>query len=142
MDNQTYQDIREEFRSALPGLILGLPDRTDFMIPLHRGIDWRDEDRAPGPAEIKAAVLEIYGVTTAELYANTRHDPVAVEARQMCAYIMVIKCNLTRSAVAKSMRRDRSTILHSIRSIEGKLDQPEIVRRIQRVLRMLGMMEG
>jgi len=142
MDQAVAQEIRDEWLTeGLPRILRDEPDRTDLMIPLHRAAS-ADLNMDIDHNMVKAAVIEVYGVAYAELFSRERSDSAAIEARQMCAYIMCRFCGITRSAAGRAMQRDHSTIRNNLLAIEARAREPVMARRIQRVLKVLGIIEG
>ena len=141
MDRETFDEIRSEFRQALPALAAGLPDRTDLMVSHQLNIDWSSRKRRILASEIKQAVVEVYGIYPVELTAKFKSDPISLEARQVAAFLLVFDAELSREDAGLALSRDQSTITHSVKKIRSRLDEPEIKHRIARIRRLLGVAE-
>lgn len=140
-DQAVFEELRAEFNQALPSLARGEPDRTDLMTGRGLNPEWF-ADQPPHAAAIRAAILEVYGIAACELYARTR-EQVAVEARQMAAYVMRYSGRMAETKISAALKRDRSSIRHGYEKVShliGKKDE-ETVRNHRRVLRALNMRE-
>lgn len=92
----------------------------------------------PSIADIKAAVADEYGVSVLDIESDRR-------ARE-CAWPRQTAMWLARQATARSMPdigrffggRDHTTVMHAVRAVEKRRDQPEEFERTERLLVRLG----
>jgi chromosomal replication initiator protein len=102
----------------------------------------------PAPAErveaIQHAVCDVLHISMAELRSK-RRVPNIVRARQLGMYVARNNTDLTIAEIARGFDRDHSTVLHSIRTVERRLepggDLHKALEKVQERLH-LGGVEG
>jgi chromosomal replication initiator protein len=102
-------------KPATPELVRQLldsaPDRT--------GAD-ESAPRRGGVEDVQEAVCAVLHLSRDDLL-STRRSPPIVRGRQLAIYIARLRLSLSLNDLAQSFRRDRATILHSVRAIERDL---------------------
>jgi hypothetical protein len=82
----------------------------------------------------EVAVAATFSVPLGELRAATRCRADAAFARQVTMYLAHTVLGLSHSAVGRLVRRDRTTVVHGCRVVEGRRDDPATER-------IIGMLE-
>ena len=84
------------------------------------------ESRPARPAKaaeidaVRDAVCDVFHLSVDELLAKGR-KPAVSKARQLAIYVARERLGLSLSELARAFERDRSTVLHSLRTIEKEL---------------------
>jgi len=78
----------------------------------------------------EVAVAATFSVPLGEVRAATRCRADAAFARQVMMYLAHTVLGLTHSAVGGLVRRDRTTVAHACRLVEGRRDDPATDRII------------
>lgn len=146
-DQEVFEEIRADFREALPALTLevGHYDPKEHLQPLWRvdNSTWRQGgglSRGSKDRAILSAVMAVYGVSRAEMYSRVREE-VALEARHMAYYVMHRHGSQSVAQIGRFMDRDHSTISHTVDKMTMELQRYEIAQRYKRICRELGVME-
>ncbi len=140
-DQAVFEELRAEFNEALPSLARGEPDRTDLMTGQGLNIDWGLPVNRPTASVVRAAILEVYGISPAEYYSQSR-EPVALEARRMAAYVLCTVCKLSSAKAGQALRRDHTTVLHSCNKIAHMRQRSrEVEAHFKRVLKIMNVPE-
>jgi chromosomal replication initiator protein len=87
-----------------------------------------DPDRKPTIATVKEAVCDVLHVAPAEL-ATPRRAPALVRARQLAMFVARAETDSSLAEISRAFERDHSTVLHSIRAIERRLEPGSDVHR-------------
>lgn len=66
------------------------------------------------------SILKEFQITKEELYSNSRKKNLA-SARQLLSYIMKTQLNMQTKDIANTLKRNHSTICHSIKKVEQSL---------------------
>ncbi len=69
---------------------------------------------------VREAVCDVFHLSVDELLAKGR-KPAVSKARQLAIYVARERLGLSLSELARAFERDRSTVLHSLRTIEKEL---------------------
>ncbi len=90
-----------------------------------------EPDRTPSPALICELVADSWGTTVSRLESPLRSRAI-VEPRQVAMYLLRELLNLSYTEVGRLFGgRDHSTVIHSIRRVEGRLrSEPSFQTRI------------
>lgn len=86
---------------------------------------------------VQITVSHVFGVSLGDLCAPTRRPPHAALARQVAMYLCHVVFSIAPSEVARSFRRDPSTVAHALRHIEDLRDDPEMDRTLAAIEAML-----
>ena len=70
---------------------------------------------------IAAAVCEVLRISRADLI-SPRRTPDVVRARQLAMYVTRNNTSLTLSEIARAFSRDHSTVMHSLRTVEKRIE--------------------
>jgi len=78
-------------------------------------------DGEPGVEAIAEAVCSVLRLSRADL-SSSRRTPDVVRGRQLAMYVTRNTTNLSLVEIARAFNRDHSTVLHSIRTIEKRIE--------------------
>jgi chromosomal replication initiator protein len=76
---------------------------------------------APSVAAIQESVCSVLGVAPDQLRSSSRIPRVS-RARQLSMYLAREMTPLSLAQIAREFNRDHSTVIHSIRAVEGRLE--------------------
>ena len=79
---------------------------------------------------LEQAVLGVFMVRSAELWAGTRRRPRAAFARQVAMYLAHVACGLTLTEVGEVFSRDRTTVAHACGRVEDLRDDAAFDRSL------------
>jgi chromosomal replication initiator protein len=98
----------------------------------------RGGDTAPSVEAILDAVGSVLGVSRADILSKRRTSRVA-RARQLAMYLTRELTSLSLAQIARAFDRDHTTVLHAIRTVDGRLEPgSETSEAIGRIHRLLG----
>ena len=80
-----------------------------------------DPTTGPSLEQIKAAVCDVLHVASADLVSKRRASRL-VHARQLGMYVARTNTDMSLAEIARGFSRDHSTVLHSIRAVERRLE--------------------
>lgn len=83
---------------------------------------------APRIEEIQEATCDVLRVARAEL-TSSRRAPALVRARQLAIFVTRRSTSASLAEIARAFKRDHSTVLHSIRVVEKRLEPGSDVHR-------------
>jgi chromosomal replication initiator protein len=86
------------------------------------------EPSRPSIAQVQDATCDVLRVSRADLNSPRRAANL-VRARQIAIYVARDKTGATLAEIARAFERDHSTVLHSIRSIEKRLEPGSDIHR-------------
>jgi chromosomal replication initiator protein len=97
---------------------------------------------APSLPAIQDAVCAVNGLSREELL-SPRRSPAVARSRQLAMYLARELTPLSLTEIARGFDRDHTTVLHAIRSVEGRLEPgSETAEALHRVHRSLGTGPG
>jgi chromosomal replication initiation ATPase DnaA len=72
------------------------------------------------PDKILGCVLQYYQISSEKLFKTSRIRPLA-KARQICSYLLYNLAGMKLIQIAKFLKKDHSTIIHSNRVVKGQI---------------------
>jgi hypothetical protein len=109
------------------------------MLPRHH-VQWQAPHERRVPALLAAIVIStvagLYELSDASLVGTHRH-PYLVEARRLCCQLLFER-GYGVYAIGQALRRDHSTICHSLRMLETRMSPEEwdCLQRSRRLVRL------
>lgn len=73
--------------------------------------------------QLQDEICDLYGIDRAALLGE-RQDPPTVRPRQLAMYLARVITGSSFSRIGREFKRDRTTIRHACRAIEGRLPVP------------------
>jgi chromosomal replication initiator protein len=103
--------------------MMGRPPTAELAREVLRSPSERDHPSEPARGDLEAiqeAVCVVLHLSRDELLSAQRKPPI-VRARQLAIYVARLRLSLSLGDLAQAFRRDRATILHSLRAVERDL---------------------
>jgi chromosomal replication initiation ATPase DnaA len=94
---------------------------------------------------IEQAVVPVFAVPSAALWADTRGSPGDALARQVAMYLAHVACGLTFTEVGRLFARDRTTVAHACGLVEDRREEAAFDRALELlegIMRELAGMPG
>ena len=137
MNPEEWHAFRQEWRKALPDIIAGKPDRTDFMLPLNRILE-PGERQEPPLSLCLSTVARIAGYPVAALVSERRERKLS-RARALAAVVMRDLCpRKSYPQIGRAMDKHHASIMHAERQgrerLKADLDFFSMYREAMRLL--------
>lgn len=127
MTDEQFSEMRAEWRQALDGIIAGLPDRTDLMLPMSRILNPLG-DREPTIKNCLVAVSRVTGFSEQQLKGERRYTELA-RARAMACLLAFDQCeHRTYPEIARALKKDHSGIRSAVLRARRLVETDELFR--------------
>lgn len=134
LSDEAFEELRAEFRKALPDLIAGKPDRTDWMKSIERA-----SNKRPRVYEIIAAVSYASGFDFMAIVGNSTAKQLAKARVVVVCLANELRPDLSQASIAESLKKDRAIVrkaLHYARDL--KCNDNDFVHWCAQARRRLG----